>query len=106
MDNMTRYLRAAHCVQAGSKVVAQRTGEHSQSRTGINVAMTEHGSLAGLLMSKGVITEDEYYKALADGMEREVRRLEEELSAGGAKITLVGAMGGIDQARADDPKVS
>lgn len=46
--------------------------EPKHLRTGINAAMVEHGALVGLLIEKGVITIEEYYKALADKMEAEV----------------------------------
>jgi hypothetical protein len=88
-------MRAVHCIQAGSKLVAAKLGEHPQSRIGINCAMRDHASLVELLIAKGVITHDEYMKALADGAEVEVCRLEQELGAGGLKITLVGAFGSI-----------
>jgi hypothetical protein len=95
MNDRDRYHRAANCVQAGSKIIAARTGEHPQSRTGINLAMRDHASLVELLIAKGVITDDEYAKAIADGAETEVRRLEEELGSAGTKIKLVGAFGSI-----------
>lgn len=95
MTDEERYNRAVHCIQAGSKMVAAKLGEHPQSRTGINCAMRDHASLVELMVAKGVITQAEYTKALADGAETEVRRLEAELSAGGPKITLVGRFGSI-----------
>lgn len=95
MINRERYLRATHCIQAGSKIVAARNGEHPQSRTGINMAMRDHASLVELLVAKGVITIDEYGKALADGAEVEVRRLESELSTDGTEVKLVGRLGSI-----------
>lgn len=95
MNNRERYNRAVHCIQAGSKMVAARNGEHPQSRTGINIALRDHASLVELLIAKGLITNDEYMKALADGAEVEVSRLEDELGRGGPKITLVGALGSI-----------
>lgn len=42
--------------------------------------MSDHGSLAKLLIDKGVITEDEYLEAIADGTEREKQRYEAILS--------------------------
>jgi hypothetical protein len=95
MNNRERYDRAVHCIQAGSKMVAARNGEHPQTRTGINIAMRDHASIVELLVAKGVITSDEYMKALADGAEVEVRRLEDEPSAAGVSITLVGRLGSI-----------
>jgi hypothetical protein len=95
MTDLERYNRARHCVQAGSKLEAAQGGEHPSSRTGINMALRDHASLVELLVAKGVIAWDEVWKALADGAETEVRRLEESLSAGGTKVTLVGRFGSI-----------
>lgn len=97
MNDTDRYNRAVHCIQAGSKMVAARDGEHPQSRIGINIAMRDHASLVELLVAKGLITIDEYTKALADGAETEVRNLEEHLGSGGTKITLVGRFGSIHE---------
>jgi hypothetical protein len=95
MDDLDRYNRAVHCIQAGSKIVAARSGEHPQSRIGINIAMRDHASIVELLVAKGVITEAEYLKALADGAEVEVRNLEEQLGSNGTTIKLVGRFGSI-----------
>jgi len=99
VNDSDRYNRAVHCIQAGSKLVAARNGEHPQSRIGINIAMRDHASLVELLVAKGVVTHDEYTKALADGAETEVRSLEEQLSAGGTKVTLVGRFGSIHEGK-------
>lgn len=100
LTNTERYERAVHCVQAGSKMIAAKNGEHPQSRTGINISMRDHSSIVQLLVEKGVITEEEYIRALADGMEHEVHAIEDELSsrdggAPGVKVTLVGRYGGV-----------
>lgn len=96
MTDTDRYHRAVHCIQAGSKLEAAKTGEHHDSRTGINIAFRDHASIVELLVAKGLIARDEVTKALADGAEVEVRRLERELSvAGGPTITLVGRLGSI-----------
>lgn len=104
MNDSQRYNRAVHCIQAGSKLMAHRNGEHPQSRIGINIAMRDHASLVELLVAKGIITQDEYTKALADGAEVEVGQLEEQLGAGGTKITLVGMFGSIHDGRNDEPQ--
>lgn len=87
-----RYLAAAHAMQTG--VAYQMEFDPSETnpkhlRTGINSAMVEHGALVGLLIEKGLMTYEEYFKALADNMEREVesyrRKLEERL---GKSVTL------------------
>jgi hypothetical protein len=43
-------------------------------RVGVNSALCSHAALVRLLMDKGVITEEEYVRAQADEMEREVER--------------------------------
>ena len=67
-------MAAAHAMQSGVAMKmnyepAETTPKHL--RVGVNSAMVEHSALAALLMRKGVITEDEYLAALADGMEHE-----------------------------------
>jgi hypothetical protein len=42
--------------------------------------MSDHGSLARLLISKGIIAEAEYLEAIADGMEREAKMYKERVS--------------------------
>ncbi len=75
MTDQDRYLAAAHAMQTG---VALEMQQHSQPtepkhlRVGINVAMCDHAALVRLLIDKGVISDAEYMKALADEMEREV----------------------------------
>jgi hypothetical protein len=95
MTPQERYIAAAHAVQSGVKFDME-TDTHSQGatrpkdlRVGVNNAMTDHGSLAKLLVDKGVITEAEYLEAIADGMEREQARYEQILSERvGTKVTL------------------
>ncbi len=106
MNDQQRHHRAAHCMQAGIKLDYARRGfldedEHITARVGINMSLRDLGSLTMLLVKKGVITEAEYWKALADGMETEVKQLEEQLTkayGGKSKITLVGALGSIHDA--------
>lgn len=79
-----RYAAAVHAMQSG---VAAEMGhnpgptEPKHLRVGVNVAIRDHSSLAKLLMAKGVITEAEFAKAIADGMEEEVKDYEQRLSA-------------------------
>lgn len=101
-DDRARYDRAVHCIQAGSKMLAARNGEHPQSRTGINIAMRDHASIVKLLIDKRVITDAEYLKAIADGAEAEVRSLEDQLGSGTTTIKLVGRLGSIH----DDERTS
>ena len=83
-----RYHAAGHAVQSGVKADMETdVNQQSQGattpkhlRTGLNLVMSDHGSLAGLLIGKGIITEDEYLQAIADGAEREQHRYEAILS--------------------------
>lgn len=94
-----RYMVAAHAVQAGVQMELNddpptRSGSAASPkmlRTGVNMAMVEHGALARLLIKKGLITHEEYMEELVAGVEEERRLYEERLSArfGGKKITLV-----------------
>lgn len=76
-DNMNRYFKATHAMQSGvAAEMNYRTQptEPKHLRVGINSALVDSSSLARLLMSKGVFTEEEYTAAIADGMEAEVER--------------------------------
>lgn len=93
-----RYLAAAHAVQAGVAMELNddppsRSGSATSPkmlRTGINLAMVEHGALVRLLIKKGLITNEEYMAELVTGVEDEQRQYEERLSRRfGSKITLV-----------------
>lgn len=69
-----RYVAATHAMQSGVAMKmnydpSETTPKHL--RVGVNAAMVEHSALARLLVRKGVITEEEYAAALADGMEAE-----------------------------------
>ena len=58
-------------------------------RVGINVALRDHASLFELLIKKGIITEEEYRKAITAGMNKEVEDYENKLSVmAGRKIRL------------------
>jgi hypothetical protein len=80
-----RYYAAAHAMQSGvamSMNIAfpspDTTPKHL--RVGINSAMCDHTALVRLLIAKGLFTEAEYAKEIADEMEREKERYERELS--------------------------
>lgn len=75
-----RYTEYGHAVQSGVAMIQNWDPETPKGlRTGINITFTDHSSLVTLLMSKGIITEREYYEALIEGMVKEVRRLEDEI---------------------------
>lgn len=81
-----RYFAAAHGVQSG---VAHEIGLDEREgtsisatspkflRVGINMAMAEHAGLAKLLITKGLITAEEYFSAIADAAEAELKHYEE-----------------------------
>lgn len=73
-DDHQRYLDAAHAMQTGVAMTMEYEPKETQPkhlRVGVNAAMVEHSALAGLLIAKGLITEEEYLAALAKGMEDE-----------------------------------
>lgn len=78
-DNEARYMRAAHAMQTGVALEHSRgsdDGSPKHLRVGVNSALVSVAALSGLLVEKGVLTEEEIEKALADEMEREVGRYE------------------------------
>lgn len=89
-EKAQRYAQLAHAIQSGIEYDKNEfEREHKHLRLGINTAHTDHAALVSLLMRKGVITEDEYWDALLESLEREVERYEKALSkAYGANIKL------------------
>ena len=90
---MEEYRRLAHAIQTGvaydHSVRGSQDGTPKHLRTGLSCVMADLGSLGRLLIAKGVITEDEYFEAILDGMRREVAAYEQRLSAAtGGEITL------------------
>ena len=80
--NYSDYDEHALAMQAGVKAKAAYTDVETTNvslRVGVNAAMVEHAALAGLLIEKGIITEDEYANAIAEAMFREKSRYEAEL---------------------------
>ena len=78
-----RYMAAAHGMQSGVAMKmnfdpADTTPKHL--RTGVNASMSDLGGLAKLLIDKGLITEEEYFSAVADAMERERDTYQQEIS--------------------------
>lgn len=82
-EDRKRYVAAAHAVQSAVAVMLiQNPNEASPKhlRVGIDTAKVEQLALATLLIEKGIFTADEYEKAIADAMEKEVAMRSEELS--------------------------
>lgn len=87
MDDKERYLNAAHGMQSGVAAIAGM-GDPSELapkhlRVGGNSAMCDHAALVRLLIAKGLFTEEEYGKEIADEMERERERYEQRISPDG-----------------------
>lgn len=83
MTDQERYAAAAHAMQSGVAMTLNRdaaTGSIKHLRVGINCALRDVGTLSSILVAKGIVTEEELWKALADGMEAEARQYEKELS--------------------------
>ncbi len=73
-DMLQRYYAAVHAMQSGVAYEMNsdpRATEPKHLRVGVNTALRNQASLTELLISKGIITEDELMKALALGMEKE-----------------------------------
>ena len=91
-DLRARYLAAMHAVQSGIAMKmnfdpSDTTPKHL--RVGVNAAMVDHGGLAALLISKGLITRLEYFEAMAKQAEQEKEMYERELSTHfGRKVSL------------------
>ena|SRR5581483_12024765 len=90
--DMQRYQAAAHAMQTGVAFKMDHAPSETSPkhlRVGVNSALRDSASLARLLISKGLITEEEYIQAQADGMEEEAELYRQWLSDHtGANITL------------------
>lgn len=96
VSDVERYVAKAHAMQTGVKLklmaeLAGAMGERAETspkhlRVGVNSAMVETGALVKLLMAKGVFTEAEWYKTLADGMEAEVEKYADELGINSTQL--------------------
>lgn len=83
MTDLTKYLAAAHAMQAGVATEMNynsKPTEPKHLRVGINTCMVDIAALVGLLVKKGVITQEEYYDALTTAMETEKDRYEKHVS--------------------------
>lgn len=91
-EDRARYLAAAHGMQTGVAYELEKdpsSGSPKHLRVGVNSAMVEFGAMFKLLIDKGIISEAEFYKELADAMERERDAYAERLSRQyGVEVTL------------------
>ncbi len=84
-DYIKRYRAAMHAMQSGVKAKINfdplNAGVSLKDlRVGVNSALTSHDGLVNLLVHKGIITDQEYVKAIAEAMETEAKRYEVMLS--------------------------
>jgi hypothetical protein len=76
-DHSKRYLTAMHAMQTGVSYTIEKKPQQVEPkhlRVGVNAAMVDHSGLVKLLLDKGIITEEEYLKAIADAMEEEAEK--------------------------------
>lgn len=69
---LTHDLRASDVAGVHPDSEAARFMKHL--RVGVNTAMGEQGGLGRLLIAKGIITEEEYFLAMAEAMEMEAEQ--------------------------------
>ncbi len=79
MDSQ-RYEAALHAIQTGVKFDIEKAGENAAGadpkhlRTGVNSAFVSIAAIEKLLIAKGIITPEEWGKAIADSAEKEKER--------------------------------
>lgn len=79
-EDRARYLHHSHRMQGGVEYLKDKSDQTPKMlRVGVNAAMSDQSGLAGLLIAKGIITLDEYERAMADAMEAEANRYEAEV---------------------------
>ncbi len=88
-----RYLAAGHAMQSGVAILIERAAAPDVTpkhlRVGVNSALVDSSALGALLIRKGLITDEEYFTAMAEGMEAEARKYELEVQELlGAKVRL------------------
>jgi hypothetical protein len=82
---LAEYTRLGHAIQTGVAMEMHEPSVHATEpkhlRTGLDCVMADLGSLTRLLVQKGVITEDEYFEAILDGLRREIEAYEARIKA-------------------------
>jgi hypothetical protein len=89
---LAEYTRLGHALQSGVAMELERGNQAATPkhlRTGLSCVMADLGSLTRLLVAKGLITDDDYYAAILEGLRSEVTVYEMRLSEQmGARIAL------------------
>lgn len=80
--DVERYEAALHAMQSGvafemSCPDRSSATEPKYLRVGVNSALGAHSALTRLLIEKGLFTQEEYFKVLADAMEDEAAQYQE-----------------------------
>jgi len=89
--NKARVIAAQHAMQSGvaHELHINDAASPKHLRVGVNSAIVQDSALALLLISKGVITEEEYWESQANAFEDEKALYEARLSEHfGTKIVL------------------
>lgn len=77
-----RYTAAGHAIQSGVAIqhaTGSEDGSPKHLRVGVNLRAVDHAGLVKLLIDKGIITEVEYYEAMASQAEIEQADMEASL---------------------------
>ena len=72
-----------HAMQSGvamDHTCGSTDGSPKHLRVGVNSALLETSAIAGLLIRKGLVTQDEYFEVILVMLREEVARYEEKLS--------------------------
>lgn len=87
------YNKLVHAMQTGVGMLMNYDGTETlpkHLRTGINSALVSNGALVKLLVDKKIITDEEMFQSLVDGLKVEVKDYETKLSfLTGGNITLL-----------------
>jgi hypothetical protein len=90
---MKTYLDAAHAMQTGVAMLTHhdsREVDPKHLRVGVNSAMVNQAAIAKLLIGKGIITLEEYEKAICEEMNAEADRYQkivrEKLGSDGIEL--------------------
>jgi hypothetical protein len=78
---MAEYKRLAHAMQSGVALMLERCDEASPKhlRVGVNSALVDSGTIAELLVERGIFTRKEFLRKLVETMRREVEDYQERI---------------------------
>ena len=82
-SELDKYYKNCHAMQSGVEMMMHyddKSTSPKQLRVGVNASMVEHAALVELLVDLGLVTREVFYKKLADKMEEEVIRYQDQLT--------------------------